>query len=206
MNARILRSGFFGAAAALLGAAALAPAAHAQTDTMKVERPFRIKVGGYFPNDGDVKDSFGKNFVTAGLAYDFAKTKATTPVIFSGYFDYVFEKSRTENNVEGKLSNFGVGVAARFLFTPPTAPTGQPYAELGLGYYNVMAKLRGTVNGVNIDEDENTGRFGGKVALGYQLNNGLFGEFEYTLIDKVRLLGSDNFDPSGFKASIGYRF
>jgi len=158
--------------------------AHAQDDTKAVERPYRIKVGGFFPTEGDVKDAYGSTFFSGGVSWDFSKTLATNPTVFTLYTDY----TRGERG-DNTLGIWGLGVGARFLFAPANS-SGQPYGELGLGYYNV-----------DFSPGPSAGRVGGKLGLGYQLNQGLFGEVEYNLIDKV-----EGVNPSGVRLNVGYRF
>ena len=190
----------------------------AQTDTRAVQKPFRIKVGGAFTG-GKIEAGgieYGKIDYrpNAGLSYDFTKTNATNPIVLSVYGDYFMgngDKSVTlagqTANFEYESTTFAIGIAARYTLTPPTTPGGHPYAELGVGYYST--KLKEEVG--TLSESKTEGSIGGKVALGYQLANGIFGEFEYSLIPQFETrfandLVDTKYNPSAIRASLGYRF
>ncbi|MBC7808303.1 MAG: porin family protein [Akkermansiaceae bacterium] len=177
----------------------------AQDDTLPVQKPFRVKLGGLF-GGGEVKGANGIEIgkidyrFSAGIAYDFSKTNATSPVLFNIYADYFTgSDDKTINNVkvDSEATTFAIGIGARYLFAPAVGTAGQPYGELGLGYYSTKLDIGSS--------DDTEGGLGGKIALGYQLSMGLFGEVEYTIVDKFSKGGVD-YEPSGIRASIGYRF
>ncbi|GAB4466450.1 MAG: hypothetical protein OHK0029_37790 [Armatimonadaceae bacterium] len=187
--------------ASLVVAGVLATGAQAQ-DTMKVQKPFSIKVGGIFFGDGDTKDAIGNSTVTVGLGYDFLKTRSTNPVIFQGYVDYLAPRSRTMGDGDGGSIRseldyvFGFGVNARYAFLQQPSIGFIPYGFAGIGFYTGRA----SVSGNGIDESDTENGFGGKLGLGAELKEGIFGELEYNFID----LGDANLN--GFGARIGYRF
>ena len=178
-------------AAATLVAGIGCGAAHAQ-DTQKVQKPFAVKLGGFFPTDGDIKDSIGSTFFYAGLSYDVAKSKATNPALYQVYFDYATKK---KDGLEFRV--LGIGPAVKFLLAPATAKA-QPFVGAGIGYYN--AKISASLgNGVSVSESKS--RFGGKVFAGYQLKGGFFGEADYTYVSEI-----EGTKPGGFGLRAGYRF
>lgn len=189
-----------------LGAiAALSAPSFAQEGTLEVQKPFRIKLGGAF-GGGKVEGANGVELgkidyrFSAGIAYDFSKTTATSPVLFNVYADYFMGSDDTTiggNKVESEATTLAIGIGARYLFAPAVGTSGQPYGELGLGYYSTKLDSGNT--------DDTEGGLGGKIALGYQLSMGLFGEVEYTIVDKFSKNGIE-YSPSGVRASIGYRF
>jgi len=154
--------------------------ARAQADLLSGKKPFRLKIGGYFPTSGNTKSDFGKNLVAGGLSYRPLKL-----IPLDLYTDYT-EASKNGN----KLQIFDFGVSTRHSLLPISLPIGGPYIEGGLGYYNVKVGGGGTKS-----------RIGGKVALGYESPIGIFGEAEYDIITKV-----NGYDPSGYRLNIGYRF
>ena len=184
-------------------------------DTLPVQKPIRVKLGGVFT--GNKVDAVGTSdnisyLFNVGVAYDFSKTTATQPLIVNAYADFnTGSKSKNTGafgNVKATATNFDIGVAGRYLLTPATAPGGHPYAELGIGLYNIGLKIDQAGFG---SKTKNEVKLGGKLALGYEMTNGLFGEFEYTLVDKLKkdFYGTGvntSYDPSGLKASLGFRF
>lgn len=206
-----------------LGAAAAGAQTPAQAqNTLPIQRPLRLKIGGLFPSDNKVKDFLGKNVVFAGIGYDFAKTNGANPVTFEAFVDYG-ERSRTTNVVAfgspagarvaatGRL--IGGGVAARYLFAPPTQAF-QPYAGAGVGVYNVYARLRVSGLGAALDGErtQNATSVGGKLLLGAQVSGGFFGEAEYNFFPKVTLdennglVGGGDASLNGYALRLGYRF
>jgi opacity protein-like surface antigen len=202
--------------AALAIAGVLASGAYAQESSAvtKVQKPFSVKIGGAFFNDGDTKDAIGNSTFTVGLGYDFLKTKATNPIIVQGYLDYFAPKSRERsvtaggvtNTIESKLEYaFGLGVAGRYAFiTEPTA-NFVPYAGLGLGFYSLKVKtdvssVGGSSPFSNAESNTKNG-LGGKIFAGVEIKQGIFGELEYNFLPKV-----EDADLSSFGARIGYRF
>lgn len=189
----------------LASVAGLGASAFAQDDTLAVQKPFRVKLGGLF-GGGKVESATGVEIgkidyrFSAGVSYDFSKTNATSPVLFNVYADYFMgSDDKTVNNVkfDTEATTFGIGVGVRYLFAPAIGTRGQPYGELGLGYYSTKLDTGAS--------DDSEGGLGGKIALGYQLSMGAFGEVEYTVIDKFSSGGAE-YQPSGIRASIGYRF
>jgi len=175
--------------------AATAPAPQATTTqavtetTAKVMKPFRIKLGAFFPTDGDAKDALGDAFFSYGVSYDIFKTKATNPLIVSAYLDG-YNASKSGN----RINMISIGPAARYYFNPVVEAPTRFYAGAGLGAYFLNLKAD---NG----DSENKTKFGGKVFGGLEFGPGFFGEVDYTWISEV-----EDFNPGGFDVQIGYRF
>lgn len=189
----------------LASVATFSATSFAQEGTLPVQKPFRVKLGGLF-GGGKVESANGTEIgkidsrLSAGIAYDFSKTNATSPVLFNIYADYFTgSDDKTVGNVkfDTEATTLAIGIGARYLFAPAVGNAGQPYGELGLGYYSTKLDT-----GSN---DDTEGGLGGKIALGYQLSMGAFGEIEYTIVDKFSK-GGVEYQPSGIRASIGYRF
>lgn len=202
----------------------MSTSAYAQ-DALPVQKPFRVKIGGLFPTDAAVRDAIGNNLIFVGLGYDFSKTTSTSPTIIEAYFDYA-NKSDTRNvpietgsgqlidNIRSKATGtvYGVGVAARYLFSPPTTPT-QAYAGAGVGIYNVQYKETNSLQGESESFSESKTGLGGKLFAGIQSNAGFFGEIEYNLFPTLTFTDDFGDEPTnvdvktnGFALRIGYRF
>lgn len=190
---------------ALASVATFSATSFAQEGTLPVQKPARIKIGGLF-GGGKVEAANGAEIgkidyrFSAGIAYDFSKTNATSPVLFNVYADYFTgsdDKTIGGVKFDTEATTFAIGLGARYLFAPAVGTSGQPYGELGLGYYSTKLDAGGS--------DDTEGGLGGKIALGYQLSMGVFGEVEYTIVDKFSK-GGVEYQPSGIRASIGYRF
>ena len=183
----------------LVALSALALPAMAQGNDVKaVVKPIRVLAGIFNANKGSEKVG-----VNVGVSYDFMKSTSSMPAIYSVYVDYnerddvsfgSTEGSQGERQgrdidlgVERKLSRTGIGVAARFL-TSSADDAAHAYYGAGIGSYSV--KFRGTDS-----------KIGGKIFGGYELNNGWFGELDYTLIPKI-----NGIDVSGLGLRAGYRF
>lgn len=206
--------------AALAIAGVFASGAYAQgTDTMPVQKPFSVKIGGAFFTDSDTKDAIGNSTFTVGLGYDFTKTNATMPIILQGYIDYFAPKSN-ERSVTAQGNTgfirqeleyaFGVGVAGRYAFiTEPTANV-VPYAGLGLGYYSVKVRYEETVTSgaEQIASDSvspSKSGLGGKIFAGVETKQGIFGEIDFSFLPEVELK-SLSYKTSNLGLRIGYRF
>jgi hypothetical protein len=173
-----------------LTASAHAQATASSTPTGKLQKPWRLKIGAFFPTDGDVKDSLGNTFFSYGVSYDFVKTQVETPITLGVYVD-----GATKSKDGGRLSYVGLGPSARYFFTPVVAPV-RFYGGAGLGPYFVTVKA---------GDSKNKTAFGGKLLAGVESNQGIFGELDYTFISSVSV-GGDDVKPSGFNLSVGYRF
>jgi len=174
-------------AASVAGFGAQNARAQVSDDTLKVQKPFTIKLGAFFPSDGDVRDAVGETFFSAGISYDFAKTQAVNPTVFGAYVDY-FGKS--DNGI--RLNVFAIGPQAKFYFSPATAPS-KFYGGVGVGYYSINARGGGA--------SETKGRIGGKLMLGYEFQGGFLAEADYNFISEVQ-----GVNPSGAGLRLGYRF
>lgn len=162
-----------------LGVALLAPtvSALAADDTLKVEKPIRVLAGIFNASSGT-----NKSRTAFGVGYDFMKSSATNPTVYGVFLDF---NSKKTAGVTTSLT--GIGVSGRFYLESANA-AGKPYATAGLGSYTFKS---GT----------SQSKLGGKVGIGYELNNGFLGELDYTTAQKIR--GND---PGGINFRIGYRF
>lgn len=163
----------------VLGMAVLAPmgSALAADDPMKVEKPIRVLAGIFNATNGT-----NKSRTAIGVGYDFMKSAATNPTVYGIYLDYNGKKTA---GVTTSLT--GVGVSGRFYLESANA-AGKPYATLGVGSYTLKSGA-------------SQSKLGGKLGLGYELNNGWLGEIDYTTLQKI-----GGVDAGGTNFRIGYRF
>lgn len=186
--------------AALLAAGVLVgsgSSAWAQDESAKPTKPWRVKVGGFFPTKDAVKDTLGSTWAHFGVSYDFQKTLAEKPITYFAFVDGT-NKSKDVSSplfrTEYSLGYTGIGGGARFFLTPPDQTT-QFYAGAGLGVYLFRGETK--VNGVRMTDYKDT-KFGGKLLGGVQLNQGIFAEADYTLPGES--------DANGFNLAVGFRF
>jgi len=186
----------------------LATTASAQTppvkDTVKVEKPITIKLGGYFLTDSKAKDAVGSPAFSYGASYDFGKTKSEAPIIYGLYVDG-FNKSRTSGGLKGELSDIIAGVDGRYNFTPATEVV-RFYGGAGIGISFLHGKKETNVsNGesgtTKVEDSENKTTFGGKLFAGAEYGPGILAEISYNFPGKVAGLNA-----SGFGLQVGYRF
>jgi len=180
------------ASAALALVGGFAGQAHAQQTIAgkpytDVQRPWRVKLGGFLPTNGAVQDSFGRSFFSYGASYDLGKTLDYNPTVGSVYFDGT---SRSRSGA--KLSYYGLGVQGRYYLNPVVTPV-RFYGGAGVGAYLLNNKIGG--------DNHNDTRLGGKFLAGAEMNNGWFAEADYTLINSVR-----GHSQNGFNLGLGYRF
>jgi Outer membrane protein beta-barrel domain len=162
-----------------LGVAVLAPlgSAFAADDTLKVEKPIRVLAGIFNATSGT-----NKSRTSLGVGYDFTKSAATNPSVYGVYLDYNGKKTA---GVTTSLT--GVGVSGRFYLESANA-AGKPYALVGLGSYTLKSGA-------------SQSKLGGKLGIGYELNNGWLGEIDYTTVQKI-----GGVDAGGTNIRLGYRF
>ena len=177
-------------------------AAHAQQQ--KVQKPFAVKAGAFFPVDGTVKSGSSCTWFSGGLSVDLAQTGGTHPIVPQLYLDYT-SRSKDYLGTKEKSRLYGVGPAVKFLLAPAAAKA-QPYIGLGVGYYNgrvavpmVYPSILPSLNNFPIRESYT--RFGGKMFAGYQMRSGIFGEADYSYVGEL-----DGAKPGGFNLRLGCRF
>ncbi|MEO7718138.1 MAG: outer membrane beta-barrel protein [Capsulimonas sp.] len=173
-------------AVALLASVLGTSAARAQD--APVQKPISIKVGGYFPQDGDAR-KIGDTWLHVGGDYAFGKTDTESPLLKLGYLDYV---GKEKDGVRGQYIGLGIGVRA--YANRATNSTVSPFYGAGVGVYFEQAKGGG--------ETKNKTGLGLKASAGVELNQGAFVEVGYTYLPE-KIEGTDL---SGFTADLGYRF
>jgi hypothetical protein len=149
-------------------------------ETKDVEKPIRILVGTYMPNNSALKNATGKNWTSFGVSYDLGKTKSDKPWIYSLYVDSASKKRGTVNN-----TLTGIGVSARYLLGTPSAAS-HTYILGGVGSYRVKSG------------PASESKVGFKLGGGYELSNGFFGE--------VAAIQPGVKNTNGLEARLGFRF
>lgn len=175
-------------AIAALALTATVGGAQAATPTIDVVHPATIKIGAFFPSNGNNENAGGHTQFSAGLDYAITKTTQTNPSIPSVYLDY---QGGTRNG--GHINTIGLGVAIRSQSVNKSG--SNPYFGGGLGLYDVSAKP-------GRDYNSKTGIVvGGKIFGGYEFKGGFLVEASYQLITK-----ENGVNPSGLGVQVGYRF
>ncbi|MDX1932798.1 MAG: hypothetical protein SFU56_09355 [Capsulimonadales bacterium] len=186
------------------------PGAFAQdslTPGGKIRRPFRVKIGGYFPADGTIRRDTGNRFTSIGIAYDFFTLPALTPLIGSVYInDASGRRDKTFGNdvIETEASISGLGLQVRTYFLPQTENLNF-FAGGGFGIYSITVRTGRQQGASFTEESQDSTRLGGKVMAGVEWKKRFFGELEYTFPGIVSA-GGKTFDLSGLNVSIGTRF
>ena len=179
-----------------LGVAMLAPlgSARAADDTLKVEKPIRVLAGIFNATNGT-----SKSRTAIGVGYDFTKSTATNPSVYGVYLDY---NSKKTSGLTSSLT--GIGVSGRFYLESANA-AGKPYALVGIGSYSLKGQISSTAQASSrataTTTTTTTSKLGGKLGIGYELNNGFLGEIDYTTTQKI-----GGKDAGGTNIRIGYRF
>ncbi|HRF58996.1 MAG TPA: hypothetical protein PLH94_03660 [Fimbriimonadaceae bacterium] len=178
--------------ALLLAGVALGVAGSAvAADDQKLEKPFRLSVGAFFPSDREIRDITDNVHFAFGLSYDFWRRKsgqAGNDWAAALYFDGTF-RDKDDN----RLTNLGFGLNARVYLGEAQENAARFYLGAGLGGYSVHWRVAGL--------SESKFVFGGKGFLGVETPSGFFAELNYTWIDNV-----EGENPGGFMAMIGFRF
>ena len=99
----------------------------------------------------------------------------------------------------------GVGVSGRFYLKSANA-AGKPYATVGIGSFSVKSQTATSTQSSSraaavATTSTTASKIGGKLGIGYELNNGWLGEIDTTMIQKV-----GGVDAGGVNVRIGYRF
>jgi hypothetical protein len=195
----------FGVALALgVGQAAQAQAP-AQESPFPTDKPYRIKIGGFIPQDSDTRNALGQNFLSFGLGYDFKKAFFVLPVTFEAYVDYFDRVKNTGTFGRSQGRVLGGGVHARYNLDPEA--TGyRPYFGVGLGLYTGYVKQTQFVAGFGtLDANQRRTTLGGKFTLGAETRGALFGEIGYDFLPHPSIFGED-VALSGYQARIGFKF
>lgn len=155
----------------------------------QVVKPVTIKLGAFFPSNGNLKDSVGKTWLTAGGDYAFSKQGEGQSLMPLGYVDYAGKSSHGLN-----ASYVGVGGGFRYYTSAPGATTGaNPYLGAGIGAYF----LHGSANGDSVNKT----RFGFKLNAGVEFRQTYLLEATYTNAGSVNGTRLD-----GFGIQAGVRF
>ena len=148
-----------------------------------VQRPLRVLAGVLRPTDGSANTN-----ASFGVSYDFKKSTAKLPTITGAFLDYSW-RDRLVSIGAGRDSvrRIGVGAQVRTYISSPVS-SDRFYYGGGLGYYSLQSG--GT-----------SGRFGAKLLVGYERNDGWALEYDVTSINEAQGM---NF--SGSQLRVAYRF
>jgi hypothetical protein len=172
-------------------------------------RPVRIRLGGFFPTGGSVRDQVGSALLSGGVSYEYPDTSDdAVTTLYGAYLDGVTRSGSVTRDVAGhptdfdtRFSYFAVGTSVRKENTPdPMGGSGgsRTYAGLGFGVYFLKEKGVQNENGVNQSYTRNRSSIGGKLLAGVDAAGGIFSELDFTY--------PGYWDRSGFGFSVGLRF
>jgi hypothetical protein len=152
-------------------------------DQVTVQRPLRVVVGVLRPTDGSAKTN-----ASFGVSYDFKKSTSKLPTIMGAYLDYSW-RDRLVSIGAGRDSvrRIGVGAQVRSYVSSPVS-SDRFYYGGGLGFYSLQS-------------GGSSGRFGAKLLVGYERNDGWGLEYDVTSISEAQGM---NF--SGSQLRLAYRF
>jgi hypothetical protein len=166
------------AAAVAAVVAFCAPAAHAQQQ----EKPIRLLLGAYFPNDSDTKDSIGDTEFSWGLSYD-VPMKKPMPAKLAVYFDGVWASADERGGLDVDFHYLGMGPMARY-YLGEKGQSGPPkstrfYLGGGFGIYWITAQIVDN-QGFYVSTLDNDIKFGGKLLAGVDLGKSFLVEGDFT--------------------------
>jgi len=158
------------------------------TDAAPVTKPITIKLGAFFPSNGDLKNVVGKTWFSAGADYAFSKVGDQQNLMPLAYVDYA---GKSGNGLT--LDYIGVGPGVRYYLSAPAAGTTTPYVGAGLGAYFLHASGGG--DSFN------------KTKFGFKLNAGVEFQQMYLLEANYTNAGSESGTRlDGFNLQAGIRF
>lgn len=152
-------------------------------DQVTVQRPLRVLAGVLRPTDGSANTN-----ASFGVSYDFKKSTSKLPTITGAFLDYSW-RDRLVSIGAGRDSvrRIGVGAQVRAYISSPVS-SDRFYYGGGLGYYSLQS-------------GGSSGRFGAKLLVGYERNDGWALEYDVTSINEAQGM---NF--SGSQLRVAYRF
>jgi hypothetical protein len=186
----------------------VAPSARAQQPVPGRQsrfRAIRIKLGGYFPIGGSVRDQIGSALLSGGVSYEYPEAN-DDPVtaLYGVYLEGAARSGSVTRDVAGQPTDFDTRfgyftVGASVRKESPSDPEGsRTYAGLGFGVYFLHEKGVKNENGLNQAYTRNSSSLGGKILAGVDTPGGVFSELDFTY--------PGYWDRSGFGFSVGLRF
>ena len=137
-------------------------------DQVTVQRPLRVVVGVLRPTDGSANTN-----ASFGVSYDFKKSTSKLPTITGAYLDYSW-RDRLVSIGAGRDSvrRIGVGAQVRSYVSSPVS-SDRFYYGGGLGFYSLQS-------------GGSSSRFGAKLLVGYERNDGWGLEYDVTSINEAQ--------------------
>ena len=186
-----------------------APAA----DEIQTAKPITLKLGAFFPSNGDVKDLFGSTFLSVGGEYAFTGKNKVSSIVPLIYVDYAGRSKNSSVNygqggsvsVDYTASTVGIGGGVRYYVGTPGTGSVTPYIGAGAGLYFDHIKLAGTATSGSQSVSDSASL--NKTKVGFRLNAGV--EFQKMYLVEVNYtnagtIGSTRLD--GFGIQAGARF
>ena len=182
-------------------------------DEIQTAKPITLKLGAFFPSNGDVKDIFGSTFLSVGGEYAFVGKNRVSSVVPLVYVDYAGRsKNRSVSDGQGNsvsvdltASTVGVGGGLRYYVGSPGTGSITPYLGAGVGLYFDHIKLAATTNssGQSVSDSSSLN----KTKLGFRLNAGV--EFQKMYLVEVNYTNAGSIESTrldGFGIQVGARF
>jgi hypothetical protein len=174
----------------------------ANAQSTKVENPFRVKVGAFFPVDSDTQDALGSNFISFGLGYDFRQVYTFRPTTLGFYADG-FHRTRSTSAARSESTVLSLGLESRFaLWNEPPSRDFNPYAGAGIGVYYTRFKQELSTGPV---QSATRTSVGGKFFIGTEAWGNWLAEAQFDFVPHPSVFGEDQ-DLNGWQLRLGYRF
>ena len=186
-----------------------APAA----DEIQTAKPITLKLGAFFPSNGDVKDLFGSTFLSVGGEYAFTGKNRVSSVVPLVYVDYAGRsKNLSSTDSQGTsfsndltFSTVGVGGGVRYYVGTPGTGSVTPYIGAGAGLYFDHLKNAATSSSGGQSVSDSTSV--NKTKVGFRLNAGV--EFQKMYLVEVNYTNAGTIESTrldGFGIQAGARF
>lgn len=199
---------FFGTAV-LSATALLTPSVSA--DTPSGPKPTTIKLGLFFPANGDLKDSVGKTWFSLGADYEFNKQGAASTSVPVAFLDYTgkggsatFLAADGVNTITAdvRFNVLGIGAGIRSYGEAQNSSSVRPYFGAGAGLYFLSdsGSLKST-DGTSISVSNHKTSLGAKLSAGLEFGSSYVAELSYVYPGKI-----DGSDLSGFNLQLGAKF
>lgn len=202
---------------AALGMLLCAASAQAQTapavDETAPPKPLTIKLGAFFPSNGNLKDLVGSTFFSAGAEYAFLNKQNPASLVPLVYVDYAGRgKNRSIDDGQGNsvsldltASTVGVGGGVRYYIGAPGTGSVTPYVGAGVGVYFNRIKVATAVSSGGQSGSASDSL--NKTQVGFRLNAGIEFQKMYLLEANYTNAGSvEGTRIDGFGIQAGVRF
>lgn len=177
------------------------------------QKPTTLKLGAFFPSNGDLKNAVGSTFFSVGAEYAFPSKANASALVPLAYLDYAGRsKSRSVNDGQGNsvsatltASTIGIGGGVRYYLGTPGTGSTSPYLGAGLGVY--FDHLKADANVSSGGQSGSGSSSLNKTQLGFRLNAGV--EFQQKYLVEINYTNAGSVEGTridGFGLQAGVRF